>query len=78
VAEPVPLLVVQAGRDTLIHRADGEALFAAAKAPKEYVYLPRALHGARLASRGLVVDWLARQLATAPAAVSPSGPAAAL
>lgn len=55
---PIPLLIVHNGFDTLIRREDSEALFAVAKPPKDYLYMPRALHAWPMASVEQVITWL--------------------
>jgi pimeloyl-ACP methyl ester carboxylesterase len=59
---PTPLLVVHHGLDTLVRRAESEALFAAAQAPKDYLYVPYALHDSPLASASPIIDWLDKAL----------------
>jgi pimeloyl-ACP methyl ester carboxylesterase len=59
---PVPLLIVHHEMDTLIRRADSEALYAAARAPKDYVSIPGALHAVPAASADAVMAWLERHL----------------
>jgi len=55
---PVPLFIVHCGLDNLVSRADSESLFAAASMPKDYSYVPTALHAAPLAAREEVIAWL--------------------
>jgi pimeloyl-ACP methyl ester carboxylesterase len=59
---PTPLLIVHHGLDTLVRRAESEALFATAQLPKDYLYVPYALHDSPLASAPPIIDWLDRTL----------------
>ena len=40
----VPVLIIQAGRDPIINKAHGDALYEAANEPKTYAYFPEADH----------------------------------
>jgi len=55
---PTPLLIVHHGLDTLVRREDAETLFAVARPPKDFLYLPRAVHGQVMAAAGPVLAWL--------------------
>jgi pimeloyl-ACP methyl ester carboxylesterase len=55
---PVPLLLVHDGLDTLVSRKESEALFAAAMAPKDWLYVPGAPHAWPMASARGVIAWL--------------------
>lgn len=55
---PIPLLIVHHGLDTLVRREDSESLFALARPPKDYLYVPGALHASPMASSAQVIAWL--------------------
>jgi pimeloyl-ACP methyl ester carboxylesterase len=55
---PAPLLIVHHGLDTLVPREDSETLFALARAPKDFLYLPWALHGQVMAAAMPALAWL--------------------
>ena len=57
-----PLLIVHTGWDSLIRRADSEALFALANPPKEYLHLPHLLHASPQDITDEVIDWLDKSL----------------
>jgi pimeloyl-ACP methyl ester carboxylesterase len=59
---PVPLLVVHCGLDTLVSREDSETLFAVARPPKDYLYVPRALHAMPMSAMGEIIAWLERRM----------------
>ena len=59
---PVPLYVVHHGWDTLVTRQASEKLYALAKAPKDFLYVPKALHAWPTASIEKVCAWLLKQM----------------
>ncbi len=64
---PTPLLIVHDGLDTLVTRSGSERLFAAAKPPKDYLYVPWALHAMPMASVEYIMDWLDRAMSAGQA-----------
>jgi len=59
---PIPLLIVHCGLDTLVRREGSETLFAVARPPKDYLYVPGALHAMPTASAAQIVTWLGERI----------------
>ncbi|MCD6520444.1 MAG: alpha/beta fold hydrolase [Anaerolineae bacterium] len=55
---PVPLLIVHCQFDIFVRREESEALFALAKPPKDFLYLPWAIHASPRAAARPVLSWL--------------------
>ena len=59
---PIPLLIVHCGLDTLVRREDSETLFAVARPPKDYLYVPGALHAQPNSAIPQIVAWLEKRI----------------
>lgn len=65
---PIPLLVVHHGRDIWVRRDESEALFAVARPPKQYLYVPGAYHARAEGSAAQVIAWLGEHMPLSGAA----------
>jgi fermentation-respiration switch protein FrsA (DUF1100 family) len=59
---PVPLLIMHDRLGTLVGRDESEALFAAARPPKGWLYVPGAPRAWLVASTGEAIGWLERHM----------------
>ncbi len=66
---PVPLLIVHHQFDMLVSREASETLFAVARPPKDYLFVPGALHAMPMSSAVRVMDWLDRKMPLSPSPV---------
>ncbi len=62
---PIPLLIVHCGLDTLVRREDSETLFAVARPPKDYLFVPSALHAMPMSFTAQIIAWLEKKMPTA-------------